>query len=292
MMATNSKNIWWDKSITLVEGCTPISVGCEHCWSAGMAHRFRKSPGLTKKGSFVGKIVCREDRLGEMRKRKKPTRWTIWNDLFHEKVSDSFICKVFKQTYQARQHIYLILTKRAERMQRFFENCVDRIGFEEDFQHIHLGVTVCCQDEEYKIRHLIQTPAAVRFISVEPMLGPLEIAPYLRWRWKDLTENKLLSDENAASADELFEKAGFGAVDTHLPIKGKLAVPDIDGVICGCESGPRRRPTKIEWIRSLRDQCVEAGVPFFLKQMEIKGKVVKMPELDGKVWAELPGVKQ
>lgn len=64
----------------------------------------------------------------------------------------------------------------------------------------------------------------------------------------------------------------------------------IDWLICGCESGPGRRPTDPDWIRALRDQCVNAGVPFFLKQMEVDGKLVKMPELDGRVWDQMPTV--
>ena len=97
--------------------------------------------------------------------------------------------------------------------------------------------------------YLRDTPAALRFISFEPGIGPLWIPPN-----------------------------GILHADYPWP----------DWVIAGCESGPRRRPAKIEWLRSLRDQCVAAGVPFFLKQMEVNGKVVKMPMLDGREWKEFP----
>jgi protein gp37 len=112
------------------------------------------------------------------------------------------------------------------------------------FNNVMFGVSV--EDNEtaiYRLPQLLTMYEPNRFISVEPLLGKIDLTPYLH---------------------------------------------GIKWVICGCESGSNRRHADINWIRDLRDQCVEANVPFFLKQMEINGKVVKMPELDGKVWDQTP----
>jgi len=112
------------------------------------------------------------------------------------------------------------------------------------------------QFADERIPILLQTPATIRFVSCEPLLEKIDLKKYLY---------------------EEFD--GGGAIRIY---------GDIHWVIAGCESGPKRRPAEVEWFRSLRDQCVIAKVPFFLKQMEIDGQVVKMPELDGKVWGEYP----
>lgn len=80
MGLSKNSSEWWDYSIELVSGCTPVSESCEHCWSASMASRFR--PKLTTKGHFNGKVIFNEKALDRILDRKKPTRWVIWNDLF------------------------------------------------------------------------------------------------------------------------------------------------------------------------------------------------------------------
>ena len=118
------------------------------------------------------------------------------------------------------------------------------------------GITVCNQQEaDEKIPILLDTPAAHRWLSYEPALGPLELLHH----------------------------------GSFTPCFGQNG---IEWVVSGSESGPGRRPTPHDNFRSLRDQCVDAGVDYFLKQMganeDGSGKVVKMPELDGRVWDQMP----
>ncbi len=128
--------------------------------------------------------------------------------------------------------------------------------------NIWLGVSVEDQKTaDERIPWLLKTPAAVRFVSVEPMLS--KVIMYEDWLYE-------------------FGR-GFDKQDHHYH---QL----IDWIICGCESGPNARLMELDWARSLRDQCQEAGVPFFFKQAMIGGKLVKMPELDGKIYEEYPEV--
>jgi len=244
------KNIWWDKSIALVEGCSPVSVGCAHCWSAGMANRFR--PELTTEGHFNGKIICREDRLAEILKRRKPTRWAIWNDLFHPQVPFEFIQKVFAVAIAADWHIFQFLTKQPQRALLFADWFLQRTGLRlNSFSHLWMGVSAENQEQaDKRIPLLLQTPAAVRFVSVEPMLGAVEIEKYLRCQGCGYTEldKRIQGDHHLCTSP------------TNI----------LDWVICGGESGPGARPMQLEWARDLRDQCKQSGVPFFMKQIDKK----------------------
>jgi protein gp37 len=156
-------------------------------------------------------------------------------DLFHESICESYLVNFWTQMCFHPLHTFLILTKRPKRMKSFLD------GYYEDPQmpapFIWLGVTVCNQTEaDAKIPILLQTPAAKRFVSVEPMLGPVDLHPYL-----------------PGGCD--CEACTYGRGCGHKP----------DWVIAGGETGPGARPMHPDWVRSLRDQCVEAGVPFFFK---------------------------
>jgi protein gp37 len=155
-------------------------------------------------------------------------------DLFHENVSNETRDKVFAVSAQCQQHTFAFLTKRAGNMLEYFHDAppfflVNRLGPTKPLPNVWLGVT--CENQQAadeRIPLLLQTPAAVRFVSVEPMLEVLNIPPSL-----------------------------LGGT------KG-----GVDWVICGGESGPNRRPFDVEWARDIRDQCKAAGVPFFMKQID------------------------
>ncbi len=238
---------WWDKSITLVEGCTPVSAGCAHCWSATITHRFHQDKGLTTNGHYNGKIICRGDRLDEILRRKKPTRWVIWNDLFHPFVKFEFIDKVVATFEQCPEHTFQILTKRPDYLlawsrakcaQRYLDIC----------KNIWLGVTVEHPDYKDRIDILRRIPAAVRFLSIEPCLG-------------DMGELNL----DGISQVILGCESLGGRV-------GRLHIPDLinnpmSGVKISAENIWRKQATEIV------NQCKAAGVSVFVKQIPINGKV-------------------
>ena len=161
------------------------------------------------------------------------------------------------------KHIYLILTKRPERMHKFIRNIEDWDSSEAP--HIWLGVTAENQQRaDERIPILLQTPAAVRFISIEPCLGPVDLSYYLPKNPKKNCPENILPYYNSHG---------------------------LNWVICGSETGPLARPMKEEWVKNIKDQCVGADVPFFYKQKIVNGQKVALPELEGKQWAEFPEVK-
>lgn len=228
--------------------------------------------GTTKKVNghavWTGKLALSPERvLLQPLRRKKPTMYFVnsMSDLFHESVPDEWIDRVFAVMALCPQHTFQVLTKRAKRMREYFAKphsapnidlwqssvcwAVDdlfpsrtdqsRAARQQVMQgplpNVWLGVSTERQQEaDERIPELLQTPAAVRFISAEPLLGPINLAQAgLQIRMRDLD----------------------GPVEVNL-----------DWVICGGESGPGARPMHPDWARALRDQCAAAGVPFFFKQ--------------------------
>jgi len=233
-----------------------------------MSKRLAGRAGYPKDDPF--KVTLHPDRLDEPLRWRKPSRIFVcsMSDLFHDDVPDEYILKVFDVMHQCPDHIFQVLTKRPERMSEIINGMVDDGYWGKIPGDIWLGVTAESQEQaDKRIPVLLQTPAAVRFVSVEPMLGPVDL---LNIQINIDTELDALNGTH-------------GIMKPYRYVNNNL-----DWVICGCESGPGARPINIGWARSLRDQCKSAGVSFFLKQMPINGKLVKMPELDGLVWSEYP----
>lgn len=250
-----SKGLWWDEGIELVSGCTKVSDACKYCWSLEMDKRFNKPT----------KVEFHEERLKRFRK-KKPTVFAVWNDLFHENISFEEIDKATYAMGVHPEHIFLILTKRPERLLEYSKYAASQIK-ELGFDHVDgkyfefpnfmwVGTTVENQrTADERIPLLLQTPASKRFLSVEPMLGNINLMPFL------------LSGGWTPSYDDP-DNAGLAPM-------AEPTNENINWVIIGCESGTKRRETKIEWVESLVDQCKLATVPVFVKQLEINGKVEK-----------------
>ena len=248
---------YWDYGWQIIDGCTRCSPGCNNCWSLAMEKRFIK--GLNE-----GRIVVQPDRLDRPLRRKKPTVYAVWNDLFHEDVPFDFIHETYDVIKACPQHIFLALTKRPERMaevaNRIFS--LERFGWAQGFwSHLWHGLTVCNQQEaDEKIPIFLQVPGK-KFLSIEPMLGPIS----LRWiaAWNGMATKPRPSTTNHLDGLRL-----------------------IDAVVLGAESGRGARFMDFQWARGIRNECQEAGVPFFLKHISKKeGRV-----LDGRTHDDLPWI--
>lgn len=230
---------YWDRPWSLVSSCTRCSPGCDHCWALAMEKRFHKG--------IEGVIKTHPDRLDIPLRRKKPTVYAVWNDLFHEDVPDSFQYEVYKTMIQNKQHTYLVLTKRPHNMARFLspENCFAR----PEFPHIWHGATICNQPEaDAKIPDLLRVPGK-KWLSIEPMLGPVDLSEWL---------HKMIPWATAGGPNECAHGYAEG-------IPCPTCNPKLDCIVLGGESGPGARPLYPDWVRSVRDQCIAAGVPYFFK---------------------------
>jgi protein gp37 len=204
------------------------------------------------------RISFHPGRLDQPLRWKKPRRIFVCSmgDLFHEDVSEEWIDKVIGTMYLAPQHTFMVLTKRPERMLRYMkpDNYDTRTW---PIKNLWLGVTAENQEmADLRIPILLQTPAAKRFVSVEPMLGPVYLRPFL--------PHEFNREPHCPWCEDCIPNRGDwdGWKETR---EGKHG-PFLDWVICGGESGPGARPMHPDWPRSLRDQCQAAGVPFFFKQ--------------------------
>ena len=183
-MSDRSAIEWTEATWNPVTGCTKVSPGCAHCYAETFAERFRGVPGHPYEQGFDMKLW--PERLGLLSKWKHPRMIFVnsMSDLFHENVPDEFILKVFSAMLQANHHTYQVLTKRAERMRswtrKYFRSIDSRNGNKRVLpSHIWLGVSVENQNYTYRIKHLQQTPAAVRFLSIEPLLAPVSLSASL-----------------------------------------------------------------------------------------------------------------
>jgi protein gp37 len=242
-----------------VTGCQKISPGCKNCYAEGVAVRFWGERNFTD-------VRCHEDRLDQPLHWRAPRMVFVnsMSDLFHESVPDGFIAQIFQTMRQARQHIYLVLTKRPERMHTFMASCrpwegwvthnSNRplgyggdgiiVGTIENWppRNIWLGVSVESDPYVGRIDQLLETPAFVRFVSYEPALGPVDFTRFFHCRnckWDPPEET-------------------FG--------KTCCRCRRVDWVIVGGESGPDARPLNLAWAEAVRNQCRLADVPFFMKQ--------------------------
>lgn len=262
------------KTWPLAEGCTKVSAGCLNCCAERAFNRWHPHKDFRQ-------VRLKTQHLEDPFHWKKPQRILVdfMFDLFHPQMSYTFIAKVFAVMAANKQHKFLILTKRPEIMKHFItdprysELVIERLfaeqglylpEFEWPLPNVWLGVSVEDQaTADNRIPYLLSTPSALRFISYEPAIGPVDL---ISSTWGECKPRPPLDIQ----ARQLINP---------------LAA--IDWLIMGCESGPGARPMDIEWARSVRDQCQAAGVPFFFKQQMVNGKLVHMPELDGQIWAQL-----
>lgn len=256
---------WTDETWNPVTGCSKVSPGCAHCYAETLALTRLAGktgyPGLPwTPENAAENVMLRPERL------RKPLSWrdprmvfvNSMSDLFHELVPASYIAQAFAVMGVAEQHTFQVLTKRPERYSIVLNN--------ERFRSVMVGTAAAYGGSRYEpwnvwpLRNvwlgtsiendrwtsradaLRAAPARVRFLSCEPLLGPL---PSL-----DLT--------------------------------------DIDWVIVGGESGPDHRPIDPDWVRDIRDRCLDAGVAFFFKQWGGPRSKSGGRTLDGRTWDDMP----
>lgn len=229
-----SKIEWCDETWNPVVGCSKISPGCDHCYALRMARRLAGNPKTPwYKGTidpatseWSGKVVTAPESVWEkVLAWKKPKRIFVgsMSDIFYdEKPGDCLfvLADIRKEARGNPQHTFILLTKRPA----IARQCLGNV---EILPNVHLGVTVENADYLYRIDTLRETLAALRFVSFEPLLGPID----------------------------------------------DLNLDGIGHVIVGGETGPRARPMHPDWVRKIRDDCVAAGVPFFMKQMSGKAPI-------------------
>jgi protein gp37 len=256
-----TKISWANEVLNVTSGCTHASFGCQNCYAERMAKRLKgmgiqQYQTVVNENGWTGKVVVNMDVL------ERPRHWIKPRRIFVDSMADLFVhndawlptefyVALFSVMLATPQHTYVLLTKRplqAANRYRVIKNYLSKhldAPFPWPLPNAWLGVSIENNDWAYwRVSELLKIPAALHFVSCEPLLGAIDLAPWI-------------------------DKLGW--------------------VCAGCESGPGRRPALANWFYRLREQCVEANVPFFLKQMEIDGKLVHMPAgLNGVVWNQIP----
>lgn len=235
---------WTEVTWNPTTGCDRISAGCDNCYALAMAKRLKamgsgryQSDGDPRTSGPGFALTVHADALVQ------PYRWSgervvfvnSMSDLFHARVPLEFIREVFAVISDTPQHTYQVLTKRASRLNKL----AGKLDWPDN---LWMGVSVENSQQLPRVDLLRAVPAAVRFLSCEPLLGPL--------------------------------------VDLDLT--------GIDWVITGGESGPRARPLEVDWVREIRDNCLDREVAFFHKQWGGRTPKAHGRDLDGTVWSEMP----
>ncbi len=243
-MRTRTGIEWTEVTWNPTTGCDRISEGCDNCYAIAMAKRLKamgseryQVDGDPRTSGPGFALTIHPDALAQ------PFRWggsrlvfvNSMSDLFHGKVPLAFVREVFDVIAATPQHTYQLLTKRSSRLPKL----ADKLDWPDN---LWLGVSVENADHLYRVDHLREVAASVRFLSCEPLLGPL--------------------------TDLNLDRIGW--------------------VITGGESGPRARPLDPDWVREIRDNCVDSGVPFFHKQWGGRTPKEQGRHLDGAVWDEMP----
>ena len=169
-MAGSTTIEWTDATWNPVTGCTKISAGCDHCYAERFAERFRGTPSHPFENGFD--LTLRPERLEQPLRWRRPQMIFVnsMSDLFHKEVPEEFIAKVFDTMEQAPWHTFQVLTKRSSLMRRFLQK---RYRDTRGPMHMWFGVSVEDGTKLSRVEHLRQSPAGIRFLSIEPLIGPI-----------------------------------------------------------------------------------------------------------------------
>ena len=238
-MAQKSTIEWTESTWNPITGCNKVSPGCKFCYAERMAKRLKAMGSANYENGF--KLTLHEHALEMPLSWKKPQTIFVnsMSDLFHESVPFEFIQKMFTVMNKAYWHRFQILTKRSVRLLELN----DKLNWTEN---IWMGVSVENEDYTFRVDHLRKTNAHIKFLSVEPLLGPIN----------------------------------------------NMDLTNINWVIVGGESGPGARPMKEEWVITIKDNCVNTGVPFFFKQWGGVNKKKAGRIIQGETWSEMPSLRK
>lgn len=264
-MADQSRIEWTDATWNPVTGCTRISEGCRHCYIE-RTPPFRMAGRKFSTGEVGGTtgVLLHPERLAQPLHWTKPRRVFVNSlaDLFHDDVTDEYLAEVFSVMARASRHTFQVLTKRPARMR----SLLTRPSFRDNLAHLagwplpNVWLGTSTEDQETADRRipvLLDTPAAVRWISAEPLLGPIDL------------DGPLVDGHRPRLTYWLTGRPHWGAEErdaSGLMLQPLEIGPRLDWVVVGGESGPGARPMHPAWARSLRDQCARAEVPFHFKQ--------------------------
>lgn len=246
---------WTDSTWNPITGCTKVSSGCDNCYASALASRRLRD-------AYLRQPPVREDQTAEEdpfsvriwpQRLHEPATWSeprrvfvnSMSDLFHVDVPEDYAREIFEVMLGVDWHLYQVLTKRPARAAKFVERNRDLFPRGVVPEHIWIGTSVENQDVAYRVDHLRAVRSRIRFLSCEPLLGPLQ-----------------------------------------------LSLAGISWVIAGGESGRGYRAVDLDWVRSIRDQCLSAKVPFFFKQVGGYTPKAGGRELDGRVWSEYPTIRR
>jgi protein gp37 len=283
-MSGSSAIEWTEATWNPVTGCDRISPGCDHCYALTLAGRLKRmgqpryqADGDPRTSGPGFKVTLHEDKLVEPFRWRKPRLVFVnsMSDLFHKDVPMEYVARVFAAMAAADQHTFQVLTKRPKRMARMLNDVefrrlagdatiaehgsrlTKRSYAEWPLPNVWLGTSIESSTYAWRADHLRETPAAVRFISAEPLLEPLVFPD------------------------------GYGG---WYP--GGVRLHDIDWLIVGGESGAGHRPIDPQWVRDLRDAARASGTAFFFKQWGGHTPKAGGRELDGRTWDEMPTLSE
>lgn len=257
-MGDRSAIEWTDATWNPVTGCSKVSPGCAYCYAAVLSQRFGTTKLPWTAENAVRNVSLHEERLTMPLRWRRPRMVFVnsMSDMFHELVPTSFVARVWATMVAAPQHTFQILTKRPERMPAIVGEMVEAYGV---LPNVWLGTSIESNRWVHRATWLRETPAAIRFISAEPLLGPLDELDLDGIDW-------LIAGGESNGPPR---RALVG------PANGSAAQP---------------KPAALGWIRDLRDRCEAQEVAFFFKQWGGRTPKAGGRHLDGRLWDGMPSV--